>query len=146
MLATSSAQAEVEVKISKMHLCCGACVKAVEGAIERPLLGELERRLLRRKVVREHAGGDAEQLAQMMGTVTETRAAAGRADEPFEVHAISIDAYSPGGVERLEAAGVTDCIVGFRDAYQPGPDPQTLDQKLTAMQWYADEVIAKYRG
>ena len=21
-----------------------------------------------------------------------------------------------------------------------------LDQKLTAMQWYADEVIAKYRG
>ena len=93
-----------------------------------------------------HAGGDAEQLAQMMGTVTETRAAAGRADEPFEVHAISIDAYSPGGVERLEAAGVTDCIVGFRDAYQPGPDPQTLDQKLTAMQWYADEVIAKYRG
>lgn len=81
----------------------------------------------------------------MMALVDDTRAAHDRADEPFEVHAISIDAYSPEGVERLEAAGVTDCIVGFRDAYQPGPDPQTLDEKLTAMQWYADEVIAKFR-
>lgn len=93
-----------------------------------------------------HAGGDADELARMMGTVNEIRTDAGRADEPFEVHAISIDAYSVEGVERLEAAGVTDCIVGFRDAYQPGPDPQTLDEKLTAMQWYADEVIAKFRG
>lgn len=93
-----------------------------------------------------HAGGDAEELAAMMATVDEHRAEAGRADQPFEVHAISIDAYSPEGVERLEAAGVTDCIVGFRDAYQPGPDTQSLDEKLTAMQWYADEVIAKVRG
>lgn len=92
-----------------------------------------------------HAGGDAEELTRMMARVNEARAAHDRADEAFEVHAISIDAYSPEGVERLEAAGVTDCIVGFRDAYQPGPDPQTLDEKLTAMQWYADEVIAKFR-
>jgi probable F420-dependent oxidoreductase len=93
-----------------------------------------------------HAGGDAEELNRMMTVINGHREAADRADEPFEVHAISIDAYSPQGVERLEAAGVTDCIVGFRDAYQPGPDPQTLDEKLTAMQWYADEVIAKFRG
>lgn len=93
-----------------------------------------------------HAGGDAEELSRMMAVINGHREAADRADRPFEVHAISIDAYSPEGVERLEAAGVTDCIVGFRDAYQPGPDPQTLDEKLTAMQWYADEVIAKYRG
>ncbi len=92
-----------------------------------------------------HAGGDAEELGRMMTVVDEHRMTAGRADESFEVHAISIDAYSPEGVERLEAAGVTDCIIGFRDAYQPGPDPQTLDEKLTAMQWYADEVIAKFR-
>lgn len=92
-----------------------------------------------------HAGGDAEELARMMETVNEHRATAGRADEPFEVHAISIDAYTPDGIERLEAAGVTDVIVGFRDAYQPGPDPQTLDEKIGAMQWYADEVISKFR-
>lgn len=92
-----------------------------------------------------HAGGDAEELGRMMSIVNDARAAHGRADGSFEVHAISIDAYSPEGVERLEAAGVTDVIIGFRDAYQPGPDPQTLDEKLTAMQWYADEVIRKFR-
>lgn len=92
-----------------------------------------------------HAGGDAAELARMMETVNAHRDEAGRADEPFEVHAISIDAYSPDGVERLEAAGVTDVIIGFRDAYQPGPDPQTLDEKIGALQWYADEVISTFR-
>lgn len=92
-----------------------------------------------------HAGGDADELTRMMKVVDETRATHGRADEPFEVHAISIDAYSPDGVERLAAAGVTDVIVGFRDAYQPGPDTQSLDEKIGALRWYADEVIAKVR-
>jgi probable F420-dependent oxidoreductase len=92
-----------------------------------------------------HAGGDAEELGAMMAVIDEARGDNGRADTPFEVHAISIDAYSPEGIERLEAAGVTDAIVGFRDAYQPGPDPQTLDEKLTAVAWYADEVITKFR-
>lgn len=92
-----------------------------------------------------HGGGDAEELARMMDVIRARRAELGRADQPFEVHAISIDAYSPEGIERLAGAGVTDVIVGFRDAYQPGPDTQTLDEKLTALQWYADEVIAKVR-
>ena len=52
----------------------------------------------------------------------------------------------PRGSKKLEAAGVTDVIVGFRDAYQPGADTQTLDEKLTMMHWYADEIIAKYRA
>jgi probable F420-dependent oxidoreductase len=92
-----------------------------------------------------HAGGDAAELADMLATINAVRAEHGRADAPFEVHAISVDAYSPDGIERLEAAGVTDAIVGFRDAYQPGPDPQTLNEKLAAVSWYADEVIRKVR-
>jgi alkanesulfonate monooxygenase SsuD/methylene tetrahydromethanopterin reductase-like flavin-dependent oxidoreductase (luciferase family) len=92
-----------------------------------------------------HGGGDAEELARMMAEITAQRRELGRDDEPFEVHAISLDAYTPDGIERLAAAGVTDVIVGFRDAYQPGPDTQTLDEKLTALHWYADEVIAKVR-
>jgi probable F420-dependent oxidoreductase len=92
-----------------------------------------------------HGGGDAEELARMMAEITGQRRELGRDDEPFEVHAISLDAYTPDGIERLAAAGVTDVIVGFRDAYQPGPDTQTLDEKLTALHWYADEVIAKVR-
>ena len=77
-----------------------------------------------------HAGGDAEDLARMMAVINERRVEHGRSDDPFEVHAISLDAYSPEGLEKLEAAGVTDVIVGFRDAYQPGADTQTLDEKL----------------
>jgi probable F420-dependent oxidoreductase len=92
-----------------------------------------------------HAGGDAEELSRMMTVIDESRATHDRADAPFEVHAISMEAYTPEGVERLEAAGVTDAIVGFRDAYQPGPDPQTLEEKIGAMQWYADEIISKFR-
>ena len=33
--ASQAAHAEVSVKISKMHLCCGACVKGVEGALKK---------------------------------------------------------------------------------------------------------------
>ena len=92
-----------------------------------------------------HAGGDAEELSRMMTVINERRAEHGRADLPFEVHAISLDAYSVEGIERLEAAGVTDVIVGFRDAYQPGPDTQTLDEKVSMMEWYATEIIDKLR-
>ena len=92
-----------------------------------------------------HAGGDAEELSRMMTVINERRAEHGRVDLPFEVHAISLDAYSVEGIERLEAAGVTDVIVGFRDAYQPGPDTQTLDEKVSMMEWYAAEIIDKLR-
>ncbi|MCQ3806986.1 MAG: TIGR03619 family F420-dependent LLM class oxidoreductase [Acidimicrobiia bacterium] len=92
-----------------------------------------------------HAGGDPDELARMMSVVEESRRRHDRADQPFEVHAISVDAYDPEGIERLEAAGVTDVIVGFRDAYSPGPDTQPLDEKLAALQWYADEILAKVR-
>ena len=66
-----------------------------------------------------------------------------RNDTPFTIHAISLDAYSPDGIKRMEEAGITDAIVGFRDAYQRGPDTETLDQKLTALRWFAESVISK---
>ena len=92
-----------------------------------------------------HAGGDADELARMMAVIEERRAEHGRSDLPFEVHAISLDAYSLEGLEQLETAGVTDVIVGFRDAYQPGPDTQTLDEKISMMEWYASEIISAHR-
>ena len=82
---------------------------------------------------------------EMRAAIDDARARHGRADLPFEVHAISLDAYSPEGLERLATAGVTDVIVGFRDAYRPGPDTQSLDEKVSMMQWYADEIISKFR-
>ena len=56
---------------------------------------------------------------------------------------ISFDAWSPDGVRRLEDLGVTDAIVGFRDAYQPGPDTQPLADKITALEQFAADVISK---
>ena len=47
----------------------------------------------------------------------ELRREHGREREPFEMHVISLDAYTLDGVRRLEDLGVTDAIVGFRNAY-----------------------------
>ncbi|NQZ96822.1 MAG: TIGR03619 family F420-dependent LLM class oxidoreductase [Myxococcales bacterium] len=88
-----------------------------------------------------HAGGDAETLAKLMKRIGDLRVEYGRDKEPFEIHVISTDAYSLDGVKRLEDAGVTDAIVGFRDAYSE--DSMTLDQKLGALKGFADNVISK---
>ena len=40
---------------------------------------------------------------------------------------------------------ITDVIVGFRDAYDLAQDTQSLDEKIGAIHWYADEVISKVR-
>ncbi|MEZ5170536.1 MAG: TIGR03619 family F420-dependent LLM class oxidoreductase [Acidimicrobiia bacterium] len=93
-----------------------------------------------------HAGGGPEDLADLLPKLRRFRDEVGRSDEPFETHVISLDAYTPDGIARLGDLGVTDVIVGFRDAYQPGPDTQTLDEKLDALRWYADEIIADVKA
>jgi hypothetical protein len=50
------------------------------------------------------------------------------------------------GCRRLEELGVTDVIIGFRDAYQPGPDTETLPVKFDAIARFGDSVIAGVRG
>jgi probable F420-dependent oxidoreductase len=88
-----------------------------------------------------HAGSD--DLEQMLGRLTELRNEYGRERTPFEIHVISLDAYSVDGVHRLEDLGVTDVIVGFRNPYYEPLDSQTLEQKLDLLRRYADNVIAK---
>jgi probable F420-dependent oxidoreductase len=91
-----------------------------------------------------HAGGDRESLVSALARLRELRREHGREREPFEIHAIALDAYTPDGVRRLEDLGVTDVIVGFRNSYQR--DTQTLQHKLDALRAYADAVIAKVRA
>lgn len=93
-----------------------------------------------------HAGSDGEQLPAMIGRLQTLRREYGRGSEPFEIHVISMDGYSPDGCRRLEELGVTDVIIGLRNAYQMEQDTETLQQKLDAMNWFADSVIAKVRG
>ena len=92
-----------------------------------------------------HAGGDPVDLARYLGTITELRKQYERDHLPFEVHVISLDAYSVEGVERLEEQGVTDAIVGFRNSYEPGPDTEPLQAKVDAISWFGEEVVAKTR-
>lgn len=91
-----------------------------------------------------HAGG-AEDLDALLARLAEIRKAEGTVDRPFEVHAISMDAYTPDGVKRLEDRGVTDLIVGFRDPYHEGPDTEPLEAKIAHLERYAESVIAATR-
>ena len=91
-----------------------------------------------------HAGGDGAALAGHLARLAELRREYGREREPFEVHVISLDAYTPEGIARLEEAGVTDVIVGFRNVY--APDRVPLQEKLDQLRAYADRVIAKVRS
>lgn len=90
-----------------------------------------------------HAGGDTESLKKYITRLNELRDEYGTADKPFEIHAITADAFSVEGVQALEYIGVTECIVGFRDAYAGEQDTSTVKDKLDMMKWYSDNIINK---
>ena len=92
-----------------------------------------------------HAGGDAEELEVLLGRLAELRREYGRQNDPFELHVISLEAYTTDGVRRLEDLGVTDLLVGFRNAYTMDQDTETLEQKCSTLRQYSDAVISKCR-
>lgn len=102
---------------------------------------------LRRAVVRGdgwmHGGGPNEQLDDLLERIAGIRKAEGLEDKPFEIHVISLDAYTVDGVKRLEDRGVTDVIVGFRIPYIVGPDTEPLERKIEHLNRFAENVIAK---
>jgi probable F420-dependent oxidoreductase len=103
---------------------------------------------LRRAVVRGdgwmHGGGSAEELDALLHKIAAIRKAEGLDGKPFEVHVISVDAYTLDGINRLEDCGVTDVIVGFRMPYIVGPDTEPLQKKIDHLNRYADNVITKF--
>lgn len=93
-----------------------------------------------------HAGGDHAGLAKLIARLGELRDEYGRADLPFEVHAISIDpsvleTSSTSGIERLQEMGVTDSIVSFNNPYEKRP--RSLEEKLDEIRAYGASVISK---
>jgi alkanesulfonate monooxygenase SsuD/methylene tetrahydromethanopterin reductase-like flavin-dependent oxidoreductase (luciferase family) len=93
-----------------------------------------------------HGGGDPEDLPGLLAQLNRLREEEGTADRPFEVHVISLDAYTADGIQRLEEQGVTDVIVGFRWPYAVGPDTEVLQTKLDSLRRFADDVIGKVRS
>jgi probable F420-dependent oxidoreductase len=91
-----------------------------------------------------HGGGDPADLPRLLARLGELRQSyPDRVRAPFEVHAISADAYTLDGVRRLEEAGVTDVIVGFRWPYVTGPDTEPLAAKVDSLRRFAEDIIAK---
>ena len=93
-----------------------------------------------------HGGGDPADLPGLLTKLGQLREEEGTADKPFEVHVISLDAFSVDGIHRLEEEGVTDVIVGFRWPYEVGPDPEGLQTKIDNLNRFAETVIAKVDG
>jgi alkanesulfonate monooxygenase SsuD/methylene tetrahydromethanopterin reductase-like flavin-dependent oxidoreductase (luciferase family) len=89
------------------------------------------------------ANSSLNELGDMMARINTHREAAGRADLPFEMQVMCAEAYSPDGILRLEEMGVTEVLVGFRDAYAGGEDPRTLESMIAEINYYAETVIQK---
>ncbi|MDX6744864.1 TIGR03619 family F420-dependent LLM class oxidoreductase [Actinocorallia sp. A-T 12471] len=102
---------------------------------------------LRRAVLRGdgwmHAGGAGEELDALLTRLQGIREAEGKANDPFEIHVISYDAYTVDGVKRLEDKGITDVIVGFRLPYIKGQDTEPLETKIRNLESFAETVIAR---
>ncbi len=91
-----------------------------------------------------HGGGDPEELDALLTKLARFREEEGSADNgDYQIHVISIDAYTLDGVRRLEDKGITDVIVGFRIPYITGPDTESLDTKIRNLEMFAENVIAK---
>ena len=90
-----------------------------------------------------HGGGPAEELDDLLAKLQEYRRAEGRTGDDYQVHVISMDAYKPDGIRRLEDKGVTDVMVGFRLPYIIGPDTEPLENKIRNLEKYADKMISK---
>ena len=92
-----------------------------------------------------HGGGDPGDLPVLLARLAELRREHGTEDKPFEVHVISLDAYTPDGVRKLEELGVTDVIVGFRWPYAVEQDTEPLQTKIDNLRRFADSVITQVR-
>lgn len=90
-------------------------------------------------------GGGTDDLGALLARLRGLRAESDKADEPFEVQVLGLDAFTVDGVRRLEDLGVTEVIIGFRWPYVLGPDTESLQTKIDALDQYAETIIAACR-
>ncbi len=106
------ARAEVNVTLSKMHLCCGACVKAVEGSLEK----------VEGAAVKVDAdAGTAVVTAPNAKTARQAIAAIGRAgfhgeSDHQKLKLPDNSGVKEGKVKRLELVGIHNCCGGCNKA------------------------------
>lgn len=92
-----------------------------------------------------HGGGNVDELEPLLKKLRGFLKDAGRENDAFEIHAISMDAFSADGIKRMEDLGITDAVVGFHNTYALEQDKESLPTKLSHIEQYADAVIRKVR-
>ena len=112
LLATPLAHAEVTVKLTKMHLCCGACVKAIEGAVEK---------VEGATVQADQDNGSAVVTAADQKTARKAIGAIGRAGFHGQTDHAKLKMQDNSGVKagttkRLELVGIHNCCGGCNKA------------------------------
>lgn len=90
-----------------------------------------------------HAGGDKDELEPILKRLQHIRTEEGVQNKPFDIHVISMDAYTLDGIKRLEDKGVTGVILGFRNIYDPGTSGMPVEEKIAALNHYAESIIHK---
>ena len=88
------------------------------------------------------AGADTAQLEAYLGRIAQLREEYDTTDRPFRVFTTGQDAFTDEGIARLEAIGVTDVIIAFRNVYELEPD-KPLDEKIAMLNWYAETFISR---
>ena len=86
------------------------------------------------------AGATVDELRDYISQLNAWREQYGTADKPWRVFTTGQHAMTRAGIEELEAIGVTDVVIGFRDVYNRQPDAD-LDTKIQQLNWYAGEFI-----
>ena len=83
-----------------------------------------------------------EEIAGVVPRLAELRAEYGRADVPFEIKALCIDAFDLDGFRRMEEIGVTDAVV-CPWYFRPG-DVNALDHQVDAVTWFGEEMVSQF--
>ncbi|MDG2441870.1 MAG: TIGR03619 family F420-dependent LLM class oxidoreductase [Luminiphilus sp.] len=91
------------------------------------------------------AGADMAQLTDYITQLNQWREEYGTADQPFKIFTTGQNAFTPEGIAELEALGVTDVVIAFRNVYELEPD-HSLEKKIQMLNWYAAEFIGPHRA
>ena len=93
------------------------------------------------------AGDTIEGLTEKLAKIDDFRREYGTTGKRFDVYATTVESFSADGIRRLEDLGVTHTSGGFSgfNPYGAEADAETLQQKIDALNRYADEVINRVR-
>ena len=83
-----------------------------------------------------------EEIAGVVPRLEALRAEYGRADVPFEIKALCVDAFDLDGFRRMEEIGVTDAVV-CPWYFRPG-DVNALDHQVDAVTWFGEEMVSQF--